>query len=121
VILLVFDNDYSLSLNVCFQIRHTSGQIDILCVAFREISSGNKDHCLTVSIVRELISKHQKIIIFLNKIEDFESRIEDLLLHHADLIYVEYVRNLLLRVHDHNNVPLKIRISGKCDGKIFLS
>jgi hypothetical protein len=90
----VFDDDYSLSLNVCFQIFH--GQIGILCVAFREISSGNKSHRLTVSIARELISKHQKIIVFSNKIEDLGSRIENLLLHYADLIYVKYIGNLLL-------------------------
>lgn len=52
-----------------FQILHTGGQIDILCDALGEISPGKNDHRLAVAITKELIGKHQKIIIFSNKIE----------------------------------------------------
>lgn len=56
--------------NMYFQILHTSGQIDILCDALGEISPGkNHDRRLAVAITKELIGKHQKIIIFANKIE----------------------------------------------------
>ncbi|CAL1674373.1 unnamed protein product [Lasius platythorax] len=50
-------------------ILHASGQIDILCDALREISSEKNNQQLAVSITKELIGKHQKIIVFSNKIE----------------------------------------------------
>lgn len=55
--------------NVCFQILHASGQIDILCNSLREISPEKNNQKLAVSITKKLIGKHQKIIIFSNKIE----------------------------------------------------
>lgn len=53
--------------NVCFQILHASGQIDILCDALRKISLEKDNQQLAVT--KELIGKHQKIIVFSNKIE----------------------------------------------------
>ncbi|XP_011862412.1 PREDICTED: odorant receptor 67c-like [Vollenhovia emeryi] len=50
-------------------ILHTSGQIDILCDALRDISPKKIDQHLAVSIMKELIGKHQKIIVFSDKIE----------------------------------------------------
>nr|XP_012219955.1 PREDICTED: odorant receptor 22c-like [Linepithema humile] len=58
-----------LSLEGFTTILHTSGQIDILCDALEEISPEKNDHRLAVAITKELIGKHQKIIIFSNKIE----------------------------------------------------
>lgn len=61
--------DSSFFKDVCFQILHASGQIDILCDALREISPEKNNRQLAVSITKELIGKHQKIIVFSNKIE----------------------------------------------------
>lgn len=55
--------------NMYFQILHTSGQIDILCDALRDISPEKNNQRLVVSIMKELIGKHQKIIVFSEKIE----------------------------------------------------
>lgn len=55
--------------NVCFQILHVSGQIDILCDSLRKICPEKNNRKLAVSITKKLIGKHQKIIIFSNKIE----------------------------------------------------
>ncbi|XP_011862399.1 PREDICTED: odorant receptor 4-like isoform X2 [Vollenhovia emeryi] len=49
-------------------ILHTSGQIEILCDALRNICSDKNNRPLGFSM-KELIGKHQKIIIFSNKIE----------------------------------------------------
>ncbi|XP_039310426.1 uncharacterized protein LOC120358860 isoform X2 [Solenopsis invicta] len=49
-------------------ILHTSGQIEILCDALRDISFENKNEQLGF-FMKELIVKHQKIIIFSDKIE----------------------------------------------------
>ncbi|KAF3054436.1 Odorant receptor 046 [Nylanderia fulva] len=50
-------------------ILHASGQIDILCDALRKISLEKDNQQLAVSITKKLIGKHQKIIVFSNKIE----------------------------------------------------
>ncbi|XP_036141371.1 uncharacterized protein LOC105831969 [Monomorium pharaonis] len=49
-------------------ILHTSGQIEILCDALRDIFLEKNNQQISFS-VKELISKHQKIIIFSDKIE----------------------------------------------------
>lgn len=53
---------------MCFQILHTSGQIEILCDALRDICPEKKNQHLVFSM-KELIGKHQKIIVFSDKIE----------------------------------------------------
>ncbi|GAB1863028.1 Odorant receptor [Camponotus japonicus] len=50
-------------------ILHVSGQIDILCDSLRKICPEKNNRKLAVSITKKLIGKHQKIIIFSNKIE----------------------------------------------------
>ncbi|KAL6254521.1 hypothetical protein P5V15_014574 [Pogonomyrmex californicus] len=50
-------------------ILHASGQIEILCDALRDVSPEKNNRRLAVSIMKELIGKHQKIISFSDKIE----------------------------------------------------
>lgn len=54
--------------NTRFQVLHTSGQIEILCDSLRDITPNTNDQQLGFSI-KELIRKHQKIILFSDKIE----------------------------------------------------
>ncbi|XP_018401472.1 PREDICTED: uncharacterized protein LOC108778716 [Cyphomyrmex costatus] len=50
-------------------ILHASGQIEILCDALRDISSERNNQRFVISIMKELIDKHQKIIVFSDQIE----------------------------------------------------
>ncbi|KAG5318774.1 OR4 protein, partial [Pseudoatta argentina] len=50
-------------------ILHASGQIEILCDALRDVSSDKNNQRFVTSIMKELIGKHQKIIVFSDQIE----------------------------------------------------
>ena len=61
-------------MKIHFQILHTSGQIEVLCNILKNISFEMNDQQLAFSM-KEVIGKHQKIIMFSDKIEKIFSYI----------------------------------------------
>jgi len=69
--LFIYIHDF---IEICFQILHTSGQIEILCDILRNISSKMNNQQL-IFCMKEAIGKHQKIITFSDKIDKIFSYI----------------------------------------------